>query len=136
MSTLYTKISQIGKAEIIVLNRNYTKEQLREKLTVPDGLDKDYAEYILSKGIYLPEGEVLKVKFSDEGTITTQCRGSIWYMYKRDKVVVKPDGGFQTTHYLTPVQKIYYWVESCIDDLVIEPYRNWKRKWEKRNSID
>ncbi len=133
MSTLYTHISQIGQKDIIVLNRNYTKEQLREKLSVPGGPGEEMINWVLSKGITL--SEPLTITFKDEGTITTQCLGSIWYLYKRDKAVVKPDGGFQIVRYLYPFERVCYPIEVKISELIVEPcckrYREWKRKRER-----
>ena len=58
MSTLYTMVSEVGKKDVIVLNRNYTDEQLREKLSVPgDGYDEDWINYIIENGIRIPEGK-------------------------------------------------------------------------------
>ena len=124
MSTLYTHISQIGHGEIFVLNRNYTKEQLREKLSVPEGPGEYIVNRALSTGLILPEP--LTIKFKDEGTITTQQSGCTWYLYKRDKAIIK---------YYTIFEKVYYKIEEKISELVVEPCRNryheWKRKRER-----
>ena len=133
MSTLYTHISQIGHGEIFVLSRNYTKEQLREKLSVPEGPGEYIVNRALSTGLILPEP--LTIKFKDEGTITTQQSGCTWYLYKRDKAIIKPDGGFQIIRYYTIFEKVYYKIEEKISELVVEPCRNryheWKRKRER-----
>ena len=66
MGTIYTRVHECGKEEIIVLNRNYTKEQIREKLSVSDSwLGESRIDEILSKGIYLDE--ILTIEFKDEG---------------------------------------------------------------------
>lgn len=133
MSTLYTHISQIGHGEIFVLNRNYTKEQLRKKLSVPEGPGEEAVNRALSKGITL--SEPLTIKFKDDGSITTQQSGRIWYLYKRDKAIIKPDGSFQIIEYLNPFERIYYPIEAKISELIVEPcrnrYREWKRKRER-----
>ena len=133
MSTLYTHISQIGHGELFVLNRNYTKEQLREKLSVPGGPDEEIINRALTKGITL--SEPLTIDFKDEGTITTQQSGSTWYLYKRDKAIIKPDGGFQIIEYLNPFERIYYPIEDKIYESIVKPlrkrYREWKRKRDR-----
>lgn len=112
MSTLYTEISQIGKKRIIVLNRNYTKEQLRDKLSVPGGPSKFFLREILTEGIYL--NEPLEIKLHADAIITTQQKGCMWYCYKKDKVAVKPDGGFIITSYISPFEKLQYKMEGWV----------------------
>lgn len=113
MSTIYTCVHECGKGEKIVLNRNYTKEQIREKLSVPEAeFSKSRIDEILSKGIYLDE--ILTIECNNEGTITTQCRGSIWYFYKRDKVIIGPDGSFKIIEYIPFYCKVYYWIEELL----------------------
>ncbi len=133
MSTLYTHISQIGQKEIFVLNRNYTKGQLREKLSVPEGPGEEAVNRALTKGITL--SEPLTIKFKDEGTITTQQCGRTWYLYNRDRAIIKPDGGFQIIRYFNLFERVYYPIEAKISELIVKPcrdrYREWRRKRER-----
>lgn len=96
MSTLYTMINGSGKKDIIVLNRNYTDEQLREKLSADPGVHtQSWIDYVLANGVRIPEGETITVKIRDDATITTQCYGSISYCYKGYKVIIYPNGDFK-----------------------------------------
>ena len=96
MSTLYTMVSECGKKDIIVLNRNYTNEQLREKLSADPGVHtENWIDHVLTNGVRIPEGETITVKIRDEATITTQCYGSIAYCYKGYKVILYPNGDFK-----------------------------------------
>lgn len=88
---IYTLISVRGKREdIIVLNRNYTKEQLKEKLGKENNLEYERIE----KGTYLSKGETLKIKFQNEGFIYTRYNdgyGCVGFC-KRDKAIIFFDG--------------------------------------------
>lgn len=96
MSTLYTMVSESGKKDIIVLNRNYTNEQLREKLSADPGVHtENWIDHVLTNGVRIPEGETITVKIRDDATITTQCYGSIEYCYKGYKVILYPNGDFE-----------------------------------------
>ena len=96
MSILYTLINESGKKDIIILNRNYTDEQLRKKLSADPGTHtKNWIDYVLVNGVRIPEGETITVKIRDDATITTQCYGSISYCYKGYKVILYPNGDFK-----------------------------------------
>ena len=96
MSILYTLINESGKKDIIILNRNYTDEQLRKKLSADPGTHtKNWIDYVLVNGVRIPEGETITVKIRDDATITTQCYGSISYCYKVYKVILYPNGDFK-----------------------------------------
>ena len=96
MSTLYTMVNECGEKDIIVLNRNYTNEQLREKLSAAPGVHtENWIDHVLTNGVRIPEGETIMVKIRDEATITTQCYGSISYCYKGYKVILYPNGEFK-----------------------------------------
>ena len=97
MSTLYTMV--VGKKDVIVLNRNYTDEQLREKLSVPgDGYDEDWINYILENGIRIPEGKCKVVRIWHRNTIIrTQFHFSRYYAHWGYKVIIHPDGSFERT---------------------------------------
>ncbi len=98
MGTLYTFIDEFGKKPIVVLNRNYTVEQLREKLSSPGSQhNPERIEEVLTKGIYLPEGKTLKIKAHGEGNITTQCVIRSWWFGKGYKIKVNSDGSFNYT---------------------------------------
>lgn len=96
MSTLYTMICEEGKKKVIVLNRNYTDEQLREKLSAPVWYDEDWINYILENGIRIPEGQCKVVRIHHRNTIIkTQFCFSTHYAHKGFKVILHPDGSFE-----------------------------------------
>ena len=97
MSTLYTMVKPIGKKDIIVLNRNYTDEQLREKLSDPvDGYDNEWIDYILENGIRIPEGKKKVVRvWQDKSIIKTQFHPATHYAHWGEKVTIYPDGDFK-----------------------------------------
>lgn len=92
MGTIYTAVDQIGREEIIILNPKYSREQIAEKLK-PLKYSEERLNKILKEGVYLQED--LKIKCRSDGCITTQTWGSRYFFYKRDTVIVQPDGVFR-----------------------------------------
>lgn len=93
MGYLYVDVWN-GDNSIIVLNRKYTKAEIREKLLVPDGgYTEKYVEELLAKAVYLKEPLTLKCK-EDEGVITTQIHGKTWYIHWGETVTITPDADF------------------------------------------
>ncbi len=93
MSTLVTVLK---KEEIIILNRNYSKQQLREKLSGTTLYSKNWIEHVLKKGIFIPEGFAIIVK-SKHATIERNyelVRNTIEWNGKK-KIAIYPDGEFE-----------------------------------------
>ena len=89
-STLYTCVDQEGRKDVIVLNANYSRRELAEKLK---GKDTSYRICkILDEGRQLQKN--LRIRCRDEGIITTDEVGSLYYFYKGDTVTVYPDCTF------------------------------------------
>lgn len=91
MSTIYTSVHQIGNKEVIILNPNYSREQIAEKLK-PAEYSEERLNTILEEGINLKKD--LKIKCHADGIITTQRAGSLYYFYKGDIVIIQPNGVF------------------------------------------
>lgn len=91
MGTIYTSVDKIGNKEIIILNPNYSREQIAEKLK-PAGYSEERLNTILEEGINLQKD--LKIRCHTDGIITTQRKGSLNYFYKGDIVIIQPDGVF------------------------------------------
>lgn len=92
MDTKFIRIYQeVGKPKTIILNRNYTKEQLGNILE--GGPATEDIDIALSKGIYIPEAEKLTIVFpvkswihehnGDEFAVTSFEEG--------DEITISPD---------------------------------------------
>lgn len=93
---LYTLIFESGKEEeIIILNRNFTKEQLRAQLNKMEHISEKYVNYIIEAGQYIEPNCELRITAESAGTITTQRYGSTSYFYKMGEIVVKPNAEFE-----------------------------------------
>lgn len=92
MDTKFIRIYQNeGKEKTIVINRNYTKEQLEKVLE--GGPVKEDIDEVLSKGIYLPEGGSLKIVFSSHSwTHEHSGRGfKVLSFQNKDEITISPD---------------------------------------------
>ena len=90
MSTLYTRVSETGKKDIIILNPKYSRWELADKLQSSES--SDVVGKILAEGRRLEKN--LKIRCRAEGRITTQKEGFMYFFYKGDTVIVYPDGTF------------------------------------------
>ena len=84
-----------GDKSITVLNRKYTKAEIRDKLLVPEGYSEAFVEKLLARAVYLKEPLTIKCK-EEEGVITTQVHNSTWYMRWGDTITITPDADFST----------------------------------------
>ena len=92
--TFYTQIQPVGAERVIVLNRNYTKEQVRQRLTFTEGgPSSEEIQKILDEGIYLPENQPKIVNCKYGGYVSTESRTHSYSVF--GKVIVYPDGSFQ-----------------------------------------
>lgn len=90
--SLYVDVTIVDGDRIVVLNRNYTKEQIRERLLNGDYPDEFISE-LLEKGVYLEKP--IKIKCNGaEGTITTQVHNYWRYIYWGEYVTINPDASF------------------------------------------
>lgn len=79
-----------GKKDRIVLNRNYSKEQIAEILRASDSYQPGYwIEEVLTEGIYLQED--LTIKSCAFGFITNETKGWIKYFNKKDIIIINPE---------------------------------------------
>ena len=103
---LYALVFECGKPEeIIVLNRNFSKEQLKEELSKMEHIPKKYVDYILESGRYLEPNETLAITASSNGTVTTQKYGTTNYFYEKYKIVIKSDAEFEVISYFAKKAK-------------------------------
>lgn len=101
--SLYTCIDD-DRGDFIVLNKKYTKEQLREKLL--EGDNKQWVDYILDEGIYLTKPRVKKVYAKDAyAYLTTQREGYEVKFKKTQTIVVYPDGRWRDATFLEKLTK-------------------------------
>ncbi len=111
MSALYTRVSEDGKNDVIVVNRNFTEEELREKISVATGCDQDWLDYIINNGIRIPEGKYKVIRiWHDKTIIKTENRYSTWYCHKWYKLILYPDASFRR------VYPIWYWWGDQIEE--------------------
>lgn len=61
MNMLYTKITFQNNEELIILNREFTKEQIKEKM-VQKGCSEKYADSITRQGIYTNNPHMVTIK--------------------------------------------------------------------------
>lgn len=111
----------------IILNQNYTDEELREKLSdlldyvKSDFYEKEWIEFILAKGVRIPEGEQMKFKVKDCAIIKTQYKGLIWKPIGRAKVIFYPDLKFDI---INPIDiRIIKRVSEDMDVLIKQPFK-------------
>lgn len=101
--SLYTFIDD-DKGDFIVLNKKYTREQLREKLV--KGQDEQWVDKMLDAGIYLTEPRVKKVYAKDAAAyLTTQREGHVVKFKKTQTIVVYPDGRWRDVTFLEKLTK-------------------------------
>lgn len=101
--SLYTFIDD-DKGDFIVLNKKYTREQLREKLV--KGQDEQWVDKMLDAGIYLTEPHVKKVYAKDaKAYLTTQREGYVVKFKKTQTIVVYPDGRWRDVTFLEKLTK-------------------------------
>ena len=58
-------------------------------------MDKEYLDAVL-------KGEVLEdrvIELKGEAVLTTQCQGSTWYYYPKDKITIHPNGTWSVEEY-------------------------------------
>ena len=91
--SLFTDVTINGE-RIIVLNINYSKEQLFEKLTVPGGYSEETVKGILKEGRYI-EKPISIVCQEEESVIMTQMHQVFWYIHWGEKLTIYPDGRFE-----------------------------------------
>ena len=66
MGALITVVKN-KKKELVILNRNFTKEELRSKLSGTILYPESWIEYVLEKGIFIPKDFIVVVK-TDKNT--------------------------------------------------------------------
>ena len=87
---LYVDVS-MGKDSVTVLNRKYSKEEIRDKLLV--GYSEEFVEKLLARAVYRKEPLTIKCK-EEEGVITTQVHNYTWYMRWGDTITITTDACF------------------------------------------
>lgn len=81
------------------LTNKYSKEELVKKLQpLVDEyhVDQSYLNAVLN-GEVLQEDCVIRLK--GEAVLTTQCQGSTWYYYPKDKITIHPNGTWTEERY-------------------------------------
>lgn len=119
----------------IILNQNYTDEELKEKLSdlvdyeKSDFHEKEWIEFILAKGVRIPEGEQMKFKVKDCAIIKMQYKGLIWKPIGRSKVIFHPDLKFDI---IDPIDiRIIKRVSEDMDVLIKQPFKKICKKIKK-----
>lgn len=81
MSILYTKITFQNNEELIILNREFTKQQVKERM-IQNGHTKNYAESIVRQAIYTDNPHMVTVKavHDDKAVITKVYEGGTEYI--------------------------------------------------------
>ncbi len=70
MNRLYTKVVFQNNEQLIILNQEFTKEQIKEKM-VQKGCASDYADSITKEGIYTdnPHMVIIKAEWDDQALL-------------------------------------------------------------------
>ena len=92
MDTKFIRIYQeVGKPKTIILNRNYTKERLREVLQ--GGAVKEDIDIALSRGIYIPDDGKMTIVFKAKSW-THEHYGdefAVMQFEAGDEITISPD---------------------------------------------
>lgn len=95
MNRLYTKITFQNNEELIILNQQFEKEQVKERM-IQNGHTENYAESITRQGIYTDNPHMVTVKavYDDKAIITEVCEDGIEYIHEIGSTIhiyVNPD---------------------------------------------
>ena len=93
MGALITVVKN-KKKELVILNRNFTKEELRSKLSGTILYPESWIEYVLEKGIFIPKDFIVVVK-TDKNTSIEKINELVRTTVKwgdRRKLAIYPDG--------------------------------------------
>lgn len=99
MSILYTKITFQNNEELIILNKTFTKEQVKERM-IQNGHSENYADSITRQGIYTDNPHMVTVKaaYDDKAVITKVYEGGTEYIQEVEStmhIYVNPDASWE-----------------------------------------
>lgn len=124
MSEIYTKMyievrGSFTNENIIVLNRRYTREQIRTAMEEQSfNYGKEWIDEVVTKGIYIQEGENIVIKCKgDECSIQSgytpyRAGYSISYIHKKDKVELYPNATFKRIYHYTILDILFSMVDK------------------------
>lgn len=124
MSEIYTKMytevrGSFTNENIIVLNRRYTREQIRTAMEEQSfNYGKEWIDEVVTKGIYIQEGENIVIKCKgDECSIQSgytpyRAGYSISYIHKKDKVELYSNATFKRIYHYTILDILFSMVDK------------------------
>lgn len=122
---MYTVIRGLSKKDdVIVLNRRFTREEIRATLEEePKEYSEEWIDTVVKKGIYINEGETLIIECKEEekdirSAFKPYRSGfSCAYIHRRDKVEVYPNSTFKVIYYYSILDKIEVFLSNKLEQI-------------------